>query len=73
MRDRLKALVDFGRLNSGEMQVTVVATDIESGEPVLFDSSRTSIEIDHLLASCGFLPEFAPKELNGRLIGDGGL
>src|SRR3954462_9075280 len=31
------------------------------------------IEIDHLMASCGFLPEFAPLELDGRLLGDGGL
>ncbi len=73
MRDRLKALVDFRRLNSGEMQVTIVATDIETGEPVVFDSSRAPVEIDHLLASCGFLPEFAPVELNGRCLGDGGL
>jgi NTE family protein len=28
--------------------------------------------MDHLLASCGFLPEFAAVELGGRL-GDGGL
>jgi NTE family protein len=25
------------------------------------------------LASCGFLPEFAPLEIGGRLLGDGGL
>ena len=25
------------------------------------------------MASCGFLPEFAPLELDGRLLGDGGL
>jgi hypothetical protein len=29
--------------------------------------------MDHLLASCGFLPEFAPIEVGGRLLGDGGL
>lgn len=29
--------------------------------------------MDHLLASCGFLPEFAPVEIGGRLLGDGGL
>jgi NTE family protein len=25
------------------------------------------------MASCGFLPEFAPLEVDGRLLGDGGL
>lgn len=74
LRERLMALVDFSRLNSGDVRVTVAATDLESGELVLFDSARGDrIGIDHLLASCGFLPEFAPVELNGRLLGDGGL
>jgi NTE family protein len=31
------------------------------------------ITSDHLLASCGFLPEFAPLEIGGRFLGDGGL
>jgi NTE family protein len=73
MRDRMARLIDFGQLNSGEMRVCVAATDIETGEPVIFDSRKLPIEMDHLLASCGFLPEFAPIEVGGRLLGDGGL
>src|SRR3954452_10152192 len=73
MRERLQALIDFGRLNSGETRICVIATDIGSGEPVTFDSSNSRIEIDHLMASCGFLPEFAPVEFDGRFLGDGGL
>jgi NTE family protein len=73
MQQRLAALVDFGRLNSGETRVSIATTDIETGDPVLFDSADTRIEMDHLLASCGFLPEFAPVEIGGRLLGDGGL
>jgi NTE family protein len=73
MRERLQSLIDFGRLNSGEIRICVVVTDIASGEPVIFDSSTSRIEMDHLMASCGFLPEFAPLELDGRLLGDGGL
>src|SRR5206468_13052393 len=73
MRERIKSLVDFGRLNNGDIRISVAATDIETGEPVIFDSSGTRIEVDHLLASCGFLAEFAPVDLDGRLLGDGGL
>lgn len=73
MRERLQSLIDFGQLNSGETRICIVATDIESGEPVIFDSSKSRIEMDHLMASCGFLPEFAPLELDGRFLGDGGL
>jgi NTE family protein len=73
MKQRLSGLIDFGRLNSGEVRVCVAATDIETGKPVIFDSDNCRIELDHLMASCGFLPEFAPVEIDGRLLGDGGL
>jgi NTE family protein len=74
MKERLIEMIDFGRLNSGEIQVAVATTDIETGELIIFDTARgQNITIDHLLASCGFLPEFAPVEIDGRLLGDGGL
>jgi len=70
----LKKTIDFGRLNSGDLRFTVATTDIESGDAVIFDTGKGDrIEIDHILASCGFLPEFAPVEIGGRLLGDGGL
>ena len=74
LRARIEALIDFGRLNSGEVRFSVAMTDIETGEMVVFDTARGErIEPDHLLASCGYLPEFAPLEIGGRLFGDGGL
>jgi len=73
MQQRLAELVDFGHLNSGETRISIATTDIETGDPVIFDSADTRIEMDHMLASCGFLPEFAPVEIGGRLLGDGGL
>jgi NTE family protein len=74
VRQRIDALVDFDRLNSGEVRFTVAATDIESGELVMFDTARGDrITTDHLMASCGYLPEFAPVTISGRLLGDGGL
>lgn len=70
----LKKTIDFGRLNAGDIRFTVATTDIESGDAVIFDTGKGDrIEIDHILASCGFLPEFAPVEISGRLLGDGGL
>ncbi|TBR27353.1 MAG: patatin-like phospholipase family protein, partial [Reyranella sp.] len=66
--------IDFGRLNSGDIRFTVATTDIETGDAVIFDTGKGDrVEIDHILASCGFLPEFAPVEIAGRLLGDGGL
>jgi NTE family protein len=74
MKERLAGLVDFARLNSGEVRFSIATTDIETGELVVFDNTKgDTISIDHILASCGFLPEFAPVEVDGRLLGDGGL
>ena len=72
-RERLRQLIDFDRLNDGDPRVTICATDLESGDAVLFDSSSERIEMDHILASCGFLPEFAPVQIAGRWLGDGGF
>jgi NTE family protein len=74
LKTRLAELVDFSRLNGGEVRVSVATTDIETGELVIFDTARGHrIELDHVLASCGFLPEFPAVEIDGRLLGDGGL
>jgi predicted acylesterase/phospholipase RssA len=51
MKQRMSNLIDFGHLNSGELRVCVAATDIETGEPVIFDSKKSPIEMDHLLLS----------------------
>lgn len=73
MRDRLTRLVDFGRLNSGEPRLSVATTDVETGDAVIFDTAHDRIEMDHLMASCGFLPEFAAVEIGPRLLADGGF
>lgn len=70
----LPRFLDFERLNGGELRFSVVTTDLESGEPVVFDTAAGSrIEPAHILASSGFLPDFQPVEIGGRLLGDGTL
>jgi NTE family protein len=74
MRERLPDLLDFDRLNNGETRLGVTATDVVSGERVVFDTARGArIGPEHLVASCALLPLFAPVEIEGRLLGDGGL
>jgi NTE family protein len=56
------------------MRVTIAATDVLSGERVVFDTAHgTVICPEHVLASCALLPLFAPIEIEGRLLSDGGL
>ncbi|HEY8613074.1 MAG TPA: patatin-like phospholipase family protein [Roseomonas sp.] len=75
LRSRLPECIDFDRLNHPSApRLTVVATDVVSGDRVIFDTARgTRIGPEHLLASSALLPIFAPLEVEGRLLGDGGL
>ena len=74
LQERLSTLLDFGRLNGGEVRYSAVATDVESGERVVFDTAAgDKISPVHVVASCAFLPLFAPLKVAGHLLGDGGL
>jgi NTE family protein len=72
-RERLGELIDFGRLNDGPLRITIVAPDLQTGDPVLFNSQVETIRMEHLLASAGFLPEFGPVPIDDKWLGDGGL
>jgi NTE family protein len=69
----LSRLVDFDRLNSGFPRYTLTAVDLESGEQVVYDTRRQVVGVDHVRGSSALLPAFSPVEVDGRLLGDGGL
>jgi NTE family protein len=73
LRRTLEKLIDFERLNSGAIRVSVMTVDIETGEEAVFDTSSAPLRLEHLLASIGFIPDFPPVEIEGRLLSDGGL
>ena len=69
----LARLVDFDRLNRGAPRFTATAVDLETGTPVVFDTHDRPVEARHIRASGALLPAFPPVEIDGRLLGDGGL
>lgn len=72
--ETLPRFIDFDRLNDGALRVSLVATDIESGDRVVFDTAQgTPIGGRHVAACGAMLPLLSPIELEGRLLGDGGL
>ena len=74
LRDRLPDFVDFDRLNGGGVRLTLAATDVASGERVVFDTARGArVGPEHVTASSALLPLIAPVEVEGRLLCDGGL
>ncbi|MBA1155352.1 patatin-like phospholipase family protein [Microvirga sp. Marseille-Q2068] len=72
LRRTLERLVDFDRLNRGDIRLTVVCVDLESGDEVLFDTTRDMLTPEHFLASAAITPVFPPVEIGGRLLCDPG-
>ena len=73
LRSTLERLVDFDRINSGEMRFSVGAVNIRSGNFIYFDSTSHKIRPEHIMAS-GALPPGCPAvEVDGELYWDGGL
>ncbi|WP_207485200.1 patatin-like phospholipase family protein [Arenibaculum pallidiluteum] len=72
LRETLVRHVDFDRLNSGAVRLTVGCVDMESGEEVFFDTERDEIRPEHILASAAITPAFPPVEIGGRLFCDPG-
>jgi NTE family protein len=70
----LPEFIDFDRLNGGEVRLTITATDVETGERIVFDTAEGArIGPEHLAASSALLPLFTPVEVEGRLLADGGI
>jgi NTE family protein len=73
LRQTLLELVDFERLNSGEMRFSVGAVNVATGNMTWFDSAEQQIGPEHIMASGALPPGFAPAEIDGAFYWDGGL
>ena len=73
LKTLLAQLVDFDRVNSGEMRLSVGATHIKSGNSIVFDSLQCPIGVDHVMASGALPPGFPATEINGEYYWDGGV
>ena len=73
LRGTLENLIDFDRINFGEMRFSVGTVNIRSGNFVYFDSTTHTIRPEHIIASGALPPGFPPVEVDGELYWDGGL
>lgn len=71
LRRTIERLVPTKRFEYLKIPLTVTATDLDSGELVLFKGGMDLH--DALYASCALPLYFPPLELNGRRFADGGL
>ena len=73
LRDTLERLVDFDRLNSGDMRVSVGAVNIRCGNLVYFDTAQRRLRAEHFMASGALPPGFPAIEIDGEYFWDGGM
>jgi len=69
----LERLVDFDRINSGEIGFSVGATNVQTGDFAYFDNKTHKIEARHIVASGSLPPGFPATEVDGEYYWDGGL
>lgn len=73
LRSTLEHLIDFDRINSGEMRFSVGAVNVTSGNFVYFDNTTHTIRPEHVMASGALPPAFPAIEIDGEFYWDGGL
>ena len=69
----LERLVDFDRLNSGEVRVSVGAVNVRTGNLVYFDTAERRLGPKHFMASGALPPGFPAVEIDGEHYWDGGM
>jgi NTE family protein len=73
LHSTLEELVDFDRINARHMRLSVGAVEVATGNMIYFDSTRTKIRPEHVMASGALPPGLAMIEIDGRGFWDGGL
>ncbi|GLR83429.1 patatin-like phospholipase family protein [Bradyrhizobium iriomotense] len=69
----LERLVDFDRLNSGEVRVSVGAVNVRTGNLTYFDTAERRLGPKHVMASGALPPGFPAVEIEGEHYWDGGV
>jgi NTE family protein len=73
LKSTLERLVDFDRINAGEMRFSVGAVNVGTGNFVYFDNNTHTIRPEHVMASGALPPGFPAIEIEGEHYWDGGL
>lgn len=73
LESTLERLIEFRRIDTGPIRLSLGAVDLETGNSAYFDSLETPICPRHVMASGALPPAFAPVEIDGQHYWDGGL
>lgn len=71
---RIEALIDPDLLNAGDVRCCITATDIATGEAIVFDTAQgTRIDGQAIVASGALIPSLPAVQIGDRLLCDGGF
>jgi NTE family protein len=74
LKGTLERLIDFDRINSArDTRLSVGVVNVSTGRFTYFDSAKTRIGPQHVMASGALPPMFPPVEIDGEYYWDGGL
>ncbi len=73
LRATLEELVDFDRINHGDIRLSLGTVNARTGESVYFDTESHTITASHVMASGALPPGFPPVEIDGEYYFDGGI
>ncbi|HEY1447667.1 MAG TPA: patatin-like phospholipase family protein [Caulobacteraceae bacterium] len=73
LKKTLEQLVDFDRINAGDMRFSVGSVNVETGNFAYFDNHSLTITPEHVMASGALPPGLPPIEIDGQYYWDGGL
>lgn len=72
LRATLERLIDFDRINAGEVRLSVGVANVRSGNVRYFDSTIDRITAEHVIASGALPPAFPAVIIDGESYWDGG-
>jgi NTE family protein len=73
LKSTLERLIDFDRINAGEVRFSVGAVNVSTGNFVYFDNTTHAIGPEHVMASGALPPGFPAIEIDAEFYWDGGL
>ncbi len=73
LRATLERLVDFDRINAGDMRFSVGAVNVRTGMLTYFDNTAHRIGPAHVMASGSLPPSLPATEVDGEYYWDGGV
>lgn len=73
LKATLESLIDFDRINAGEMRFSVGAVNVTTGNFAYFDTTSDHIRPEHVMASGAIPPGFPAVMIDGQYYWDGGL